>query len=115
MTRADIIKWMHDGARVDCMTLEQRRDVLRALRDAGVRLTSPAEIHLSEQDSDFNYPAVGLFPSLFPSSPETADCWLDAGKAPISYDDFMMAFSCRDTEFTPADPADFDLLFGGAQ
>lgn len=108
MTRADIIEWMHDGARVDCKTREQRRDVLCTLLDAGVMLTRTAERHLSEYDLDFNYPAVGMVGSVI-------DCWLDAGKDPISYDDFMIAFSCRDTEFTPADPVDFDLLFGGAQ
>ena len=108
MTRADIIEWMHDGAKVDCKTREQRHDVLCALRDAGVRLTRTAERHLSEYDLDFNYPSVGMVGS-------TVDCWLDAGHAPISYDDFMIAFSGHDTEFTPADQADYDMLFGGAQ
>lgn len=91
------------GHRVDCKTLEQRRDVLLVLEESGFELTSPAQAHLSLKDNNFNYPAVGLTAGRY------VDCWMSPPPSKvISYEDFVAANS-GDEFFAAA--GDLEMLY----
>ena len=100
----DIIALMERfGCRVECKTLEERRVVLLKLRDAGMKLTAPAERHLSLHDVNFEYPSVGI-------SDNWVDCWISCGDdRVITFNEFLDAIS--EDEFVVVDSDEMFSLY----